>query len=63
MSSVFDTEKSISIKYDLKGSTIGRLTSEKDCAAGAVQKDLNLMRAGKGQLVMHYFFANFPTRS
>lgn len=47
MSSVFDTEKNINVKYDLKGSTIGRLTSEKDCAAGAVQKDLNLMHSSK----------------
>jgi 1-phosphatidylinositol-4-phosphate 5-kinase len=45
MSSVFDTPKTIHIKYDLKGSTIGRLTSPEDCAKGAVQKDLNLMES------------------
>ncbi len=46
MSSVFDTDKCIQTKYDLKGSTIGRLTDEKACLAGAVQKDLNLMKSG-----------------
>eukprot|EP01034_Spumella_vulgaris_P022517 gene22517-28650_t len=47
MSSVFDTEKSIQVKYDLKGSTIGRLTDAAACANGAVQKDLNLMNSGR----------------
>jgi 1-phosphatidylinositol-4-phosphate 5-kinase len=47
MSSVFNTSKTISIKYDLKGSTIGRLTSIEDCQQGAVQKDLNLMQSSK----------------
>lgn len=46
MSSVFNTPKPIAIKYDLKGSTVGRLTSPEDCRAGAVQKDLNLMESG-----------------
>lgn len=29
------------VKFDLKGSTIGRRTEEEDCLEGAVQKDLN----------------------
>ena len=47
MSSVFDTTKEINIKYDLKGSTIGRLTSPEACKEGAVQKDLNLIQSGR----------------
>ncbi len=47
MSSVFDTEKSIHVKYDLKGSTVGRITGAKDCEAGAVQKDLNLVESNR----------------
>lgn len=47
MSSVFDTEKIIHIKYDLKGSTIGRITKDADCKMGAVQKDLNLVKSGR----------------
>eukprot|EP01038_Epipyxis_sp_PR26KG_P011644 gene11644-15594_t len=47
MSSVFDTDKPIHHKYDLKGSLVGRLTNEEDCLAGAVQKDINLTRSGK----------------
>jgi 1-phosphatidylinositol-4-phosphate 5-kinase len=47
MSSVFNTSKSIAVKYDLKGSTVGRLTSPEDCRAGAVQKDINLMESGE----------------
>lgn len=46
MSSVFNTEKPIHVKYDLKGSTVGRVVSAADCAAGAVQKDLNLQQSG-----------------
>lgn len=47
MSSVFDTDKIIHIKYDLKGSTIGRITKDADCKMGAVQKDLNLVKSGR----------------
>eukprot|EP01032_Pedospumella_encystans_P012007 gene12007-13921_t len=47
MSSVFNTEKHIDIKYDLKGSLAGRRTSEAACKQGAVQKDLNLMESGR----------------
>lgn len=47
MSSVFDTPKEIHIKYDLKGSTVGRLTSPESCKEGAVQKDINLIQSGK----------------
>ncbi len=47
MSSVFDTPKNIGIKYDLKGSTVGRITSPEQCREGAVQKDLNLMQSGR----------------
>ena len=47
MSSVFDTPKSIQIKYDLKGSTVGRITSAEACKEGAVQKDLNLVQSGR----------------
>jgi hypothetical protein len=46
MSSVFNTEKPIDIKYDLKGSLAGRLTSPEACKQGAVQKDLNLLESG-----------------
>jgi 1-phosphatidylinositol-4-phosphate 5-kinase len=46
MSSVFNTPRPITVKFDLKGSTVGRLTSPEDCRAGAVQKDLNLMESG-----------------
>jgi len=46
MSSVFDTDQSIDVKYDLKGSLHGRITPDVDCLKGAVQKDLNLMRSG-----------------
>lgn len=47
MSSVFDTPKEIQVKYDLKGSTVGRFTSPVDCKEGAVQKDINLMESGR----------------
>ena len=47
MSSVFNTEKHIDVKFDLKGSLAGRRTSEKACKLGAVQKDLNLMESGE----------------
>ena len=47
MSSVYDTPKEIPIKYDLKGSTVGRLTSAEACKEGAVQKDLNLIQSGR----------------
>ena len=47
MSSVFDTEKPIHVKYDLKGSTIGRITKQASCDKGAVQKDCNLMQSGR----------------
>ena len=46
MSSVFNTEKPIHVKYDLKGSTVGRITKPADCVEGAVQKDLNLQLSG-----------------
>jgi 1-phosphatidylinositol-4-phosphate 5-kinase len=46
MSSVFHTSRPIHVKYDLKGSTVGRITKEEDCAAGAVQKDINLHNSG-----------------
>jgi len=46
MSSVFDTDLSIDVKYDLKGSLHGRITADSDCLKGAVQKDLNLVRSG-----------------
>lgn len=42
MSSVFYTQLPINVKYDLKGSTIGRITH-----GGGVQKDLNLMESGR----------------
>lgn len=47
MSSVFDTDKNLVVKYDLKGSTVGRFTNPESCAQGAVQKDLNLMDSGR----------------
>lgn len=47
MASVFDTHKPIHVMYDLKGSTLGRITSAEDCAKGAVQKDLNLIASGR----------------
>lgn len=47
MSSVFDTEKPIHVKYDLKGSTVGRITKPEACEKGAVQKDCNLMESGR----------------
>jgi len=47
MSSVFDSVIPIHLKYDLKGSTIGRITDEKDCQKGHVQKDLNLVNSGR----------------
>mmetsp|Transcript_23038 Transcript_23038/g.38584 ORF Transcript_23038/g.38584 Transcript_23038/m.38584 type:complete len:705 (-) Transcript_23038:220-2334(-) len=47
MSSVFNTDKHIDIKYDLKGSLAGRITKPKACAQGAVQKDLNLKESGR----------------
>jgi 1-phosphatidylinositol-4-phosphate 5-kinase len=47
MSSVFDTVMPIGIKYDLKGSTVGRITNEESCREGAVQKDLNLVQSGR----------------
>ena len=47
MSSVFNTDKHIDIKYDLKGSLSGRRTSPAACKLGAVQKDLNLLESGK----------------
>lgn len=53
MSSVFNTDKAIHIKFDLKGSTKGRETSEAECRSGSVQKDINLMKSGAQQRVMH----------
>jgi hypothetical protein len=47
MSSVFNTDKPIHVKYDLKGSTVGRIVKESDCANGAVQKDINLQQSGR----------------
>ncbi len=47
MGSVFDTNKTIHTIYDLKGSTLGRITKQEDCDAGAVQKDLNLANSKK----------------
>ena len=52
MSSVFYTEKPIEVKFDLKGSTQGRLTPLEQCRQGAVQKDINLMSSGKEQLAL-----------
>eukprot|EP00981_Chlorochromonas_danica_P002710 scaffold537_cov180-Ochromonas_danica.AAC.15 len=43
MSSVFATPLPIHVKYDLKGSTVGRRTEDKD----AVQKDVNLQESGR----------------
>lgn len=43
MRSVFDTTRTLSVKYDLKGSTIGRKTDNSD----AVLKDLNLLESGR----------------
>jgi 1-phosphatidylinositol-4-phosphate 5-kinase len=47
MSSVFDTSLPIHVKYDLKGSTVGRRTEDEQCLQGAVQKDLNLQESGQ----------------
>lgn len=44
MSSVFYTKLPIEIKYDLKGSTIGRFTPKDQCKKGSVQKDLNFVQ-------------------
>ena len=52
MSSVFHTSRPIHIKYDLKGSTVGRITSEPDCAAGAVQKDINFHNSGMSKAML-----------
>jgi len=46
MSSIFNSDKNIHHKFDLKGSTVGRITSDDECALGAVQKDQNLMKSG-----------------
>eukprot|EP00608_Synchroma_pusillum_P004281 CAMPEP_0198435628 /NCGR_PEP_ID=MMETSP1452-20131203/38930_1 /TAXON_ID=1181717 /ORGANISM="Synchroma pusillum, Strain CCMP3072" /LENGTH=43 /DNA_ID= /DNA_START= /DNA_END= /DNA_ORIENTATION= len=42
MASVFDTPLPVHIQFDLKGSTVGRETSEDDKRAGKVQKDNDL---------------------
>jgi 1-phosphatidylinositol-4-phosphate 5-kinase len=47
MSSVFDTEKPIHEKYDLKGSTVGRIVKEEEMKPGVVLKDMNLMHSGR----------------
>lgn len=47
MSSVFNSDLPIHVKYDIKGSTVGRLVSPDACSAGKVQKDLNLMQSGR----------------
>lgn len=47
MSSVFCTPRTIHVKYDLKGSYIGRITKEDDCRAGAVQKDINFHQSNR----------------
>ena len=47
MASVFDTDKPIHATYDLKGSTVGRLTDPLNVSQGAVQKDLNLKQSGR----------------
>lgn len=45
MQSVFYCDKepplTLHVKYDLKGSTVGRRTDDADCEDGAVQKDIN----------------------
>jgi hypothetical protein len=46
MASVFDTEEEIHVRYDLKGSTHKRLSSEAEAVAGDPLKDLNLLRMG-----------------
>eukprot|EP01041_Mallomonas_annulata_P000655 gene656-1267_t len=51
MSSVFNTDLALHVRYDLKGSTVGRYTPENECAAGSVQKDQNLM---KSERVFHF---------
>lgn len=51
MGSVFDTNKTIHTIYDLKGSTLGRITKQEDCDAGAVQKDLNLANSKRKLLL------------
>lgn len=43
MRSVFDTTRTLTVKYDLKGSTVGRKTENTD----AVLKDLNLLESGR----------------
>ena len=45
MLSVFDMQSHLSTIYDLKGSTRGRITPEKECREGAVQKDMNLVNS------------------
>ena len=47
MSSVFHTDLPIHVKYDIKGSTIGRSVSEEECNNGSVQKDINLLESGR----------------
>jgi hypothetical protein len=59
MSSVFNTEKPIHVKYDLKGSTVGRIVNAADCAAGAVQKDLNLQQSGTQWPIIVLVFPSF----
>lgn len=58
MSSVFDTDLSIDVKYDLKGSLHGRITADSDCLKGAVQKDINLVRSGHKLRMADLFHAD-----
>ena len=43
MNNVFDTRQQLSERYDLKGSTVGRLTA--DARGSAILKDLDLLRS------------------
>ena len=52
MSSVFNSDKNVHVKYDLKGSTVGRFTPDSECLAGAVRKDQNLMKSGIQLLII-----------
>jgi len=47
VSSVFNSDQTIHAKYDIKGSTVGRVVSEEKCKMGSVQKDLNLIQSGR----------------
>jgi hypothetical protein len=46
MNNILPSDITMHEKYDLKGSLHGRLTAEKDCKLGKVQKDLNLIANG-----------------